>query len=96
MPLAEELRADVRRLLARVRNLSDTRLKTELAAEAFALAQLAEAIERTLENPEIVRTTVARFRSLLIDATIDETQRKIVEELLADIETRWVPLARGG
>ncbi|HVC55098.1 MAG TPA: hypothetical protein VND95_04035 [Stellaceae bacterium] len=50
MPSAAELRADVRRLLAAVRSLSDLELKKELATKALELAQLAEIIERNAED----------------------------------------------
>jgi hypothetical protein len=90
MRSAEELRADVRHLLAMARNLSDVRLKRELASQALVLAQLAEAGERIGENPELVRAIIARCRSLLSYGIRDEVERKIVGEFLADAEARWV------
>jgi hypothetical protein len=95
MPSVEELRAEVRRLLATVGDLSDPRLKRESAGKAVVLAQLAETIERIKVNPEILRTTIARCRALLTDATSDETLTKIVEEVLADAETLWAARAAG-
>ncbi|MGC2414046.1 MAG: hypothetical protein WA459_15265 [Stellaceae bacterium] len=95
MPSAEELRAEVRRLLATVGDLSDPLLKRELAGQMVVLAQLAEAIERIKTNPELLRTTIARCRALLADGTSDETLRKIVEQVLAEAETLWAARAAG-
>ncbi len=95
MPSAEKLRAEVRRLLATVGDLADPQLKRELAGKVVVLAQLAEAIERTTQHPELLRATIARYRALLTDAPNDETLTKIVEEVLADAETLWAARAAG-
>lgn len=86
MPSAEMLRADARRLIAMARNHADPQLQRELAAQALKLSQLAEAIERNVENPEIIQANIARYRALLT-ATMSEDTRKIAEQLLSDAET---------
>ena len=83
MPSAEMLRADARRRIARARNHADPQLQRELAAQALKLSQLAEAIERNVETPEIIQANIARYRALLT-TTMSEDTRKIVEQLLSD------------
>jgi len=86
MKSAEELRAEARGLRESVNNLSDPQLKRELAARAFELAERAEAIENSMEDPEILRLNIARYRSMLNVGINDASQQKIVEEMLADAE----------
>jgi hypothetical protein len=85
MPSAEMLRADARRLIAMARNHADPQLQRELAAQALELSEIAEAIERTVEDREIIEANIIRYRSLLTGETSHET-RKIVEGLLAEAE----------
>ena len=80
MPSAEMLRADARRLIAMARNHADPQLQRELAAQALELSEIAEAIERTVEDREIIEANIIRYGE-----TSHETQ-KIVEGLLAEAE----------
>jgi SMC interacting uncharacterized protein involved in chromosome segregation len=86
MESAEELRAEARRLIETVNNLSDPELKKELAARALELSERAEAIENSMEDPEIIRMNISRYRSILSAGVSDAGQKKIVEEMLADAE----------
>lgn len=83
----EELRAESRRLREAVENVSDLDLKRELAARALELSERAEAIERSIEDPSIIRANVARYRALLAgNPGLDADQKRIVEEMLADAQ----------
>jgi hypothetical protein len=93
MQTAEELRAEARRLLEAANNISDPQLKKGLAARALALSERAEAIERSLEDPEIVRANIARYRSMLAGG-LDDDQRRIVEQMIADAEALLANLGR--
>lgn len=86
MDSAEELRAEARRLIEAANNFSDPELKKDLAARALALSERAEAIANSMEDPEIIRMNIARYRALLAAGNCDITQQKIVEEMLADAE----------
>ncbi len=82
----EELRAEARHLMEAAKNLSDPALKKEMAARALALSERAEAIERSIEDPTIIRANIERYRGMLRSGTHDEAQRRIVEEMLSDAE----------
>lgn len=90
---AEKLRADACRLIEMARNHTDPQLKRAAANQALELSQLAEAIERTVEDPELIQANITRYRNLLTAGTSDET-RRIVTQLLADAETLLLALAR--
>jgi hypothetical protein len=87
MRLAEELRAEARRLMETVKNLSNAELKKELAARALYLANRAEAIANVMEDPEIILTKIARYRAMLAAGISSEPHQKIVEEMLTGDET---------
>jgi hypothetical protein len=87
MKSAEELRAEARRLMETVKNLSNAELKKELAARALYLANRAEAIANAMEDPKIILTNIARYRAMLAAGISSEPHKKIVEEMLADAET---------
>jgi SMC interacting uncharacterized protein involved in chromosome segregation len=86
MDTAEELRAESRRLRETANNVSDPQLKKELASRALELAERAEAIANSMEDPEIIRINIGRYRSMLASGINDSAQKKIVEEMLADAE----------
>lgn len=86
MRSAEELRAEARRLRETIDNISDSALKQELAARALELAERAEAIARSGEDPEIIRANIDRYRNRLAACIDDTTQKRIVEEMLRDAE----------
>jgi hypothetical protein len=86
MQSAEELRAEARRLMETVKDISDPRLKQELASRALALSQRAEAMTNWLDHPEILHTNIIRYRSMLAAGISDPDQRKILEEMIADAE----------
>lgn len=86
MQSAGELRAEARRLMEAVKNISDPRLKEELASRALALSQRAEAMANSKEDREFLRMNIARYRSMLAAGINDSAQKKIVEEMLADAE----------
>jgi len=86
MDTAEELRAESRRLRETANNVSDPQLKKELASRALELAERAEAIAKSMEDPEIIRINIGRYRSMLASGINDSAQKKIVEEMLADAE----------
>ena len=87
MTSPEELRAEARRLMETVNTIADPQLKRELAARALELSERAEAIANSGEDPEIIRANIARYRAMLAAGTGDATQKRIVEDLLADAET---------
>ena len=86
MKSAEELRTEARRLMETVKNLYDPKLKKELAERAFYLANRAEAIANSIEDPELIVTNVSRYRSMLSAGISSESHKKIVEEMLVDAE----------
>ena len=87
MKSAEELRTEARHLIATARNLSDPQLRKELAARSLALANRAEAIANSIEDPEIIRKNIARYHSMLAAGMSRESHKQIVEEMLADAKT---------
>jgi hypothetical protein len=87
MESAEELRVAARRLTEAANNLSDPEFKKELTSFALRLSERADAIARTIENPEIIRMNIDRYQAMLAGRTINDTQRKVVGELLADAKT---------
>ena len=95
MKSAEELRTEAHRLRETIRNISDPQLKIELASRALDLSERAEAIANSIEDPEIVRMNIARYQAMLAGGISDPSQRKIVEEMLADAETmlHWFPIS---
>ncbi len=86
MKSAEELRAEARRLRQTARNTSDSARKKELAAQALYLAQRAEAIDRSQEDPDILRMNIERYRAMLAAGIDDEGRRKTVADMLQDAE----------
>lgn len=86
MESVQELRAEARRLMQAVDRVSDTRTKIELAARAVELAQRAEALEKAIADPWILRANIDRYRSLLASRTLSDDEKRIVEEVLADAE----------
>ena len=87
MKSAEELRTEARHLIATARNLSDPQLRKELAARSLALANRAEAIANSIEDPDIIRKNIARYDSMLAAGISSESHKQIVEEMLADAQT---------
>ena len=94
MKSVEELRAEARRLRESVSNISDPHLKCELAERALQLSERAEAIERSVEHPDILRANIRRFRSMIEQGIEDAAQKLIVEEMLADAEAILVSLRK--
>jgi hypothetical protein len=95
MKSVEELRAEARRLRETVDNISDPQLKHELAERAFLLSECAEALERSIEHPDIIRANIRRFRTLLAQGIRDPVQKQIVEEMLAEAEGILASLRKG-
>ena len=79
---ADELRAEVRRLLETMNKISDPALKQELAGRAFLLAQEAEQIEELPEDPNIIRINIGSYRRRLSTGIDDPLHKQIIEELL--------------
>ena len=79
---ADELRAEVRRLLETMNKISDPALKQELAGRAFLLAQEAEQIEELPEDPNIIRVNIDSYRRRLSAGIDDPLHKQIIEELL--------------
>ena len=94
MKSVEELRAEARRLRESISNISDPQLKRELAERALQLSERAEAIELSVEHPDILRANIRRFRSILEKGIDDATQKRIVEEMLADAEAMLASLRK--
>jgi len=86
MTSVEELRAEARRLMQTVGTVDDLRTKQELAERALELSQRAEALEKAIADPWILRANIDRYRSLLAPRALSDDQRRVVEELLADAE----------
>jgi hypothetical protein len=87
MASIEELRAEAHRLMEATDNISDPQMKRELASRALELSQRAEALEREMGDPEILRLNIDRYRSLLNSGNLSSDQRRIVEDMLDDAET---------
>ncbi len=84
----DELRAEARRLRETVDTVSDPALKREFASRALELSERAEAIERSIEDPSILRANIARYRAMLAgNPGLDDAQKPIVQQMLADAET---------
>ena len=79
------LRDESRRLRQIIATLSDPEIKRELAAHSLYLAQRAEAIERLMEDPAVIRMNVERYRTLLASEISDE-ERQAIEGLLHQSE----------
>jgi hypothetical protein len=86
MGSVEELRAEARRLREAAENISDPQIKRPLASRAFELAQRAKELANGMEDPEILRANIERYRSLLASGTISSDQRQIIREMLDDAE----------
>src|SRR3954451_1787329 len=86
MNSAEGLRAEARRLREAIKNTSDPALKQQFAAQAFELAMRAEIIAKSSEDPDFLRTNIARYRRMLSvdDATIAE--QRLIEAALSDAD----------
>jgi SMC interacting uncharacterized protein involved in chromosome segregation len=94
MKSVDELRAEARRLRETVSNISDPQLKRELVERALQLSERAEAIERSVEHPDILRANIRRFRSMIEKGIDDIAQKRIVEEMLADAEAMLASLRK--
>src|SRR5437763_9267975 len=79
---ADELRAEVRRLLETMNKISDPALKQELAGRAFLLAQEAEQIEELPEDPNFIRVNIDSYRRRLSAGIDDPLHKQIIEQLL--------------
>jgi hypothetical protein len=86
MKSPEELRAEARRLTEKINNIAAPQLKIELASRALALSERAEAIEISVEDPQIAQMNIMRYQSWLSGGLTDEAHRKNVEEALTDAE----------
>jgi hypothetical protein len=86
MTSIEELRAEARRLTQAVNTVSDPRTKEELAARALELSQRAEALEKAMADPWLLRANINRYRSLFGSGTLSDDQTRVVQEMLADAE----------
>ena len=82
----EDLRVESRRLQEMVTDVSDVTLKQSLAARALDLAQWAEAVARSGENPGIIWMNIERYRSILASGINDEAQRRSIQDLLCKAE----------
>ena len=84
--VAQEFRAEARRLRETIENVADPALKQELAARALDLSIRAEEIARSHEAPEILRMNISRYRSMLAAGSDDDQRKRIVQEMLRDAE----------
>jgi hypothetical protein len=85
MNSAEGLRAQARRLQEAIKNTSDLALKQQFAAQAFELAMRAEMIARSSEDPDFLRTNIARYRSMLsVDDAKTLAEQRLIEAALSD------------
>jgi rubrerythrin len=81
----KELRAEVLRLHFEIRTTIDLALKRELASRALELAMRAEVIADLPDDPAAIQATIARYE-IMLAATQDRDRRRILRELLQDIE----------
>jgi septal ring factor EnvC (AmiA/AmiB activator) len=84
MVSAEELRAESRRLRETIKNVNHPALKQERAARALALAERAEAIANSSEDPDIFSANIERYRRMLSTGVNSKAQKQIIEETLND------------
>ena len=87
MPSAEDLRQELRRLLREAEGFIHPKVKQELASRAFELAQRAERIDVLAAAPGRLKAEIARYRSLLVDASLSPARRRMLREALADAES---------
>jgi hypothetical protein len=64
--------------------------RSELARRALELSQEAEAIAEMGHDPDITRANVERYQRMLAAGISDETQKRMVQELLQDAEQMLV------
>jgi len=87
MNSAEGLRAEARRLREAIKNTSDPALKQQFAAQAFELAMRAEIIAKSSEDPDFLRTNIARYRRMLsVDDAKTIAERRLIEAALSDAD----------
>lgn len=90
------LRAESHRLVRMAMSVSDLQAKQRFAAQALALAQRAEAIARSQEDPAIVEANIERYRKLLAAGIDDPEQRQTVEQMLGDAEAVLASIRHAG
>ena len=87
MNSAEGLRAQARRLQGAIKNTSDPALKQQFAGQAFELAMRAEIIAKSSEDPDFLRTNIARYRRMLsVDDAKTIAERRLIEAALSDAD----------
>jgi hypothetical protein len=92
--LVEKLRAEARRLIETATNSSETQLRLESAERALRLAERAEAIANSMEDPEIIEMNIRHYKRMLAGGITDEPHREAVDEMLADAQTLLANLHR--
>ena len=85
MASPEELRAESHRLREAAGQVSEPQVKQELAERALALAERAEMLAHS-EDPEITRANIKRYQALLAAGFVDDAQKRVIEEMLADAQ----------
>ena len=81
----DQLRAEAYRLLDEAKRSLASTVKQTLAAQAFELAQQAEAIESLPDDVEGLRVRIAQYRHML-DRADNEPKQRVVAQLLRDAE----------
>jgi hypothetical protein len=77
----DQLRAEAYRLLDEAKRSRDPTVKQTLAAQAFELAQQAEAIASFPNDPEGLRLKIAQHRHMLSGASSEPRQRMVAQLL---------------
>jgi hypothetical protein len=93
--LVEKFRAEARRTVETANNSSDVQLKKGLTERALRLAERAEAIANSMEDPEIIEMNIRRYQCMPVGGLTDERHRKVVGEMLADAQRLLTNLRAG-
>ena len=91
-PSPKQLSAEARQLLSRAEGFIDPKVKEELAARAFELAQQAARIDVLMADPGRLKAEITRCRSILTETGRNPAQRRIVREALLDAESLMATL----
>jgi hypothetical protein len=67
-----------------VDNCSDPKLKKQLASDALALSERAEALADAIEDPSVIEKNIRRYQSWLAGGLTDEAHRRMLEDALTD------------
>jgi hypothetical protein len=92
MTLAERLRSEARRLIEAAKSASDPEVKQKIALRCVELSQRAEIIERAETSPELIERYIRFCQYRLAGGPSDAEYRKVVDQLLSDLNELLIDL----